>query len=107
MYVSRQYVAIYNPMLLSPSFHRDVHCLAFVSGTLESNCLCDKNMKSHIRKCKVKNPDYWDTEDDLVGALMAPTERVCVHRVPGAGAFTPANTGSANTGYPVLASVNK
>ena len=37
---------------------------------------CDKNMKNHIRKCKVKNPDYWDTEDDLVGALMAPTERV-------------------------------
>ena len=37
---------------------------------------CDKNMKSHIKKCKVRNPDYWDTEDELVGALMEPTERV-------------------------------
>jgi hypothetical protein len=33
-------------------------------------------MKYHIRKCKEKNPDWWDTEESLVGALMEPTERV-------------------------------
>ena len=37
---------------------------------------CDKNMKYHILKCKAKNPDWWETEADLVGALMQPTERV-------------------------------